>query len=59
MNDDENSDLIKHGLQLENQLHRSFFSQKFKAKSLSISKHAIEMRLQVLLNDPILQRLLT
>ncbi|KKL63128.1 hypothetical protein LCGC14_2178170, partial [marine sediment metagenome] len=49
MNDDENSDLIKHGLQLENQLHRSFFSQKFKAKSLSISKHAIEMRLQVFL----------
>lgn len=59
MNDDQNSDLIKHWLQLENQLHRSFFSQKFKSKSLSISKHAIEMRLQVLLNDPILQRLLT
>lgn len=59
MNDEENSDLIEEWMKLENQLHRRFFTKKFKSKSLWISKHAIEMRLQVLLNDPILQRLLT
>jgi len=59
MNNEENHDLIEKWLRLPNPLHRDFFRQKFKSKSLSISKHAIEMRLQVLLNDPIFQRLIT
>lgn len=59
MNDEQNHDLIAEGLQLPNPIHRDFFSQKFKSKYLSVSKHAIEMRLQVLLNDPVFQRLIT
>lgn len=58
MNDAENQDLVEEWSQLSNDIHRNFFRQKFKSKSLSISKHAIEMRLQVLLNDPVFQRLI-
>jgi len=58
MNDEQNQDLIKEGLKLDNHILRDFFSNKFQNKTLNVSKHAIEMRLQTLLNDPLFQRLL-
>ena len=46
MNDKQNQDLVQIGLQASNSIIRDFFENKFQEKSLNVSKHAIEMRLQ-------------
>ena len=58
MNDGQNQELVQAGLNIDNPIIRDFFQNKFQEKALNVSKHAIEMRLQSLLNDPLFQRLL-
>ncbi|OMH28087.1 hypothetical protein BGP75_22230 [Motiliproteus sp. MSK22-1] len=59
MDDDNNQDLIELGTRSPNRQHRYFFQHRFTKKSLWITKHGIYTRLQVLLNDPIFQKLIS
>ncbi len=59
MDDDNNQDLVELGMKSQNPQHRLFFTNQFTRKTLWLTKRGIYMRLQVLLNDPIFQNLIS
>ena len=59
MDDRQNRDLLELDVESPNLQHRRFFRDKFMDKAYMATKNAIYTRLQVFLNDPIFQNLLT
>ncbi|MGI1672023.1 MAG: hypothetical protein K6L74_17095 [Neptuniibacter sp.] len=59
MDDENNQDLVELGMKSPNPQHRLFFNNQFTRKTLWLTKRGIYMRLQVLLNDPIFQKLIS
>lgn len=58
MDDNNNHDLVMLGQSSPNLQHRQLFREKFSSKLFSATKHAIYTRMQVILNDPIFQKLI-
>jgi len=59
MDDNQNEDLLELGMNSPNPQHRRFFREKFTDKAYMATKNGIYTRLQIFLNDPIFQNLLT
>lgn len=59
MDDGQNEDLIKLGLNSPNPQHAKLFRDKFTSKGYEATKHGIYTRMQTLLNDPIFQNLIS
>lgn len=59
MDDNQNEDLIKLGLNSPNPQHAKLFRDKFTSKGYEATKHGIYTRMQTLLNDPIFQNLIS
>lgn len=59
MDDQNNSDLIALGENSPNPQHKFLFRHKFKSQHFSATKHGIFTRMQVLLNDPTFQHLIS
>lgn len=57
--DNNNADLIALGCQNPNPEHKSLFLSKFQDDSYRATKHGIYTRIQILLNDPIFQKLIS
>jgi hypothetical protein len=56
--DNRSKKLVELGLKSPNLQHRKMFT-KWYEKGLSVTKHGLYMRMQVILNDPIFQNLIT
>jgi len=59
MDDNNNHDLIELGKQSPNPQHRQLFQTKFSTKFYDATKHGLYTRMQILLNDPIFQNLIS
>lgn len=59
MDDNNNADLLALGQQSPNPQHRLLFRHKFNSPLFSATKHGIYTRLQVILNDPTFQNLIS
>lgn len=59
MDDNQNADLVELGCNNPNPEHRSLFLSKFQDDSYRATKHGIYTRIQVLLNDPTFQNLVS
>lgn len=59
MDDNQNEDLIKLGLNSPNPQHAKLFRDKFHSSGYESTKHGIYTRMQTLLNDPIFQNLIS
>lgn len=59
MDDKQNDDLINLGLQSPNPQHAKLFRDKFTSSGYESTKHGIYTRIQLLLNDPIFQNLIS
>ena len=59
MDDNNNADLLALGQQSPNPQHRLLFRNKFNSPLFSATKHGIYTRLQVILNDPTFQNLIS
>jgi hypothetical protein len=59
MDDEENADLIALGRRSPNQQHAKIFNSKFQSKHYESTKNGIYTRMQLLLNDPIFQNLIS
>lgn len=59
MDDNDNADLIQLGRQSPNPQHKLIFKHKFHSPHFGATKHGIYVRLQVILNDPTFQRLIS
>lgn len=59
MDDNNNADLLLLGQQSPNPQHRLLFRHKFNSPLFSATKHGIYTRLQVILNDPTFQNLIS
>lgn len=59
MDDGQNEDLIKLGLNSPNPQHAKLFRDKFTSSGYESTKHGIYTRMQTLLNDPIFQNLIS
>ena len=59
MDDNNNADLLVLGQQSPNPQHRLLFRHKFNSPLFSATKHGIYTRLQVILNDPTFQNLIS
>ncbi len=59
MDDNNNTDLLALGQQSPNPQHRLLFRHKFNSPLFSATKHGIYTRLQVILNDPTFQNLIS
>jgi len=59
MDDQNNHDLIELGKQSPNPQHRQLFQTKFNTKFYNTTKHGLYTRMQILLNDPIFQNLIS
>lgn len=59
MDDKQNEDLIKLGLNSPNQQHAKLFRDMFTTKDYRATKHGIYTRIQILLNDPIFHNLIS
>jgi len=59
MDDTNNSDLIELGKQSPNTQHQALFVHKFNSPLFTATKHGIYTRMQMLLNDPTFQNLIS
>jgi len=59
MDDNSNDDLVALGAQSPNPQHRTLFQTKFHSKMYSATKHGLYTRMQVLLNEPVFQNLIS
>jgi len=59
MDDSNNSDLIELGKNSPNPQHQLLFKNKFNSSLFNVTKHWIYTRMQVLLNDPTFQNLVS
>ncbi len=59
MDDQNNHDLVELGKNSPNLQHQKLFQNKFSSKLFGATKHGIYTRLQVLLNDPTFQNLIS
>lgn len=59
MDDDENADLIALGRKSTNPQHAKIFENKFQSKQYESTKNGLYTRMQLLLNDPIFQNLIS
>jgi len=59
MDDKNNSDLVELWKASPNPHHRSLFQHQFQSSLYSATKHGIYTRVQVLLNDPVFQNLIS
>ncbi len=59
MDDNNNADLLALGQQSPNPQHKLLFRHKFNSSLFSATKHGIYTRLQVILNDPTFQNLIS
>jgi len=59
MDDNNNQDLVALGIQSPNPQHRSFFQTRFYSKMYGATKHGLYTRMQVLLNEPVFQNLIS
>ena len=59
MDDNNNDDLVALGAQSPNPQHRTLFQSKFHSKMYSVTKHGLYTRMQVLLNEPVFQNLIS
>lgn len=59
MDDNQNDDLINLGLNSPNPQHAKLFRDKFTSSGYESTKHGIYTRMQMLLNDPIFQNLIS
>ncbi len=59
MDDGNNADLVELGKQSPNSQHQALFIHKFNSQLFSATKHGIYTRMQMLLNDPIFQNLIS
>lgn len=59
MDDNNNQDLVALGTQSPNPQHRTLFQTRFYNKMYSATKHGLYTRMQVLLNEPIFQNLIS
>jgi hypothetical protein len=59
MDDNNNADLLVLGQNSPNLQHRLLFRHKFNSPLFSATKHGIYTRLQVILNDPTFQNLIS
>ena len=59
MDDNNNADLLALGQKSPNPQHRMLFRHKFNSPLFSATKHGIYTRLQVILNDPTFQNLIS
>ena len=57
MNSSENMDLIKLGIQSPDPEHANFFKYAFNKEQYSVTKNALYIKLQSLLNSPVFRRL--
>jgi len=59
MDDNNNRDLIELGKQSPNPQHQRLFHDKFSSALFNVTKHGLYTRMQVLLNDPTFQNLVS
>jgi len=59
MDAENNKDLIREGQRSPNMQHRSFFRSWFQSQAYRATGHGIFTRLQVLMNDPLFQKLIS
>ena len=59
MDDQNNHDLIELGKRSPNPQHRQLFQTKFNTRFYDATKHGLYTRMQILLNDPIFQNLIS
>ncbi len=59
MDDNNNQDLVALGAQSPNPQHRTLFQTRFYNKMYSATKHGLYTRMQVLLNEPVFQNLIS
>jgi hypothetical protein len=59
MDDQNNHDLVELGKQSPNPQHRQLFQTKFNTRFYDPTKHGLYTRMQILLNDPIFQNLIS
>jgi len=59
MDDYNNADLVTLGQQSPNPQHKLLFRHKFASSLFSATKHGIYTRMQVILNDPTFQNLIS
>lgn len=59
MDDQNNHDLVELGKQSPNPQHRQLFQTKFNTRFYDATKHGLYTRMQILLNDPIFQNLIS